>query len=401
MKSALLPLGIFRRILRVMGSAAVQPSVAVGRLLRQKRQEMRLTLREVSERLGGRGQRIPASTLARLEQGKLDPGVRRLHLLLDFYRVPPHLVADLIELENLAIEPPAETDLETLYRRGTQYWREGKIPEGLAYLFAVRQRVPDGDDARVLRQKATLGFAVAARNLGKYKLARQLVDDLLCEPPDPAILPRVLVLASSLWRGLGSMDVALALVRQAAATVDPTDDREVGWVRHQEAKLLIEAGHLDAGAEALRDALARYRRCGDSLGQGRAMLLDLRLAERRGDLASAIQRARALREFSERNGHGAVAISATLEWGRLLVQIGEVAGGLDQLRRGLSQAVLSNDQSLEFTAHYQLWKTYGILDDADRARLELEAAEYFVQFTDDHSPEADEVRALRREGARQ
>ena len=89
-----------------MGSAALKPSLAIGRLLREKRKERQLTLREVSERMAERGGRIPISTLVRIEQGKLDPGVRRLHALLRFYDVPPHLVADLVELEDLAVELP-------------------------------------------------------------------------------------------------------------------------------------------------------------------------------------------------------------------------------------------------------------------------------------------------------
>ena len=66
----------------------MKPAVSVGRLLRRKRKDLRLTLREVSERMAERGDRIHVSTLVRVEQGKLDPGVRRLHLLLRLYDVP-------------------------------------------------------------------------------------------------------------------------------------------------------------------------------------------------------------------------------------------------------------------------------------------------------------------------
>ena len=48
-----------------------------------------------------------------------------------------------------------------------------------------------------MRQTTTFNFASAARDLGKANLARQIVDDLQCEPPDPSIEPRILVLASS------------------------------------------------------------------------------------------------------------------------------------------------------------------------------------------------------------
>jgi transcriptional regulator with XRE-family HTH domain len=95
-----------------MGSAALKPSVAVGRLLRQRRKEMKLTLREVSERMADRGDRIPTSTLVRIEQGKLDPGVRRLHLLLRLYDLPPHLIADLVERVEAVVEERFGVKLE-------------------------------------------------------------------------------------------------------------------------------------------------------------------------------------------------------------------------------------------------------------------------------------------------
>ena len=160
-----------------MGSVAIKPSVAVGRLLRQKRLELKLSLQTAAERLEARGHRIPPSTLGRIEQGRLDPGVRRLYLLLDLYRIPPHLVSDLVEVETMAGTPPLIApgqDLQALHDQGLQHWRDGNVAEGLAYLFAVREFVPADEESRVLRQRTTLLFATAARNLGKYRLARQI-----------------------------------------------------------------------------------------------------------------------------------------------------------------------------------------------------------------------------------
>src|SRR5688572_3287668 len=130
-----------------MPKGIVRASQAVGSLLREKRLALGLSLRQVSDRLKEQGETIPSSTLIRIEQGKLDPGVLRLHRLLRLYKVPPLLVADLIELEDLAIEIPAGLDLETLYRDGADAWKRGDIPKGLAYLFAVRRHVPDDSAA--------------------------------------------------------------------------------------------------------------------------------------------------------------------------------------------------------------------------------------------------------------
>ena len=125
-----------------MGSAAIRPLPAVGQLLRKKRQELKLSLQSVSERLSAQGHRIPPSTLGRIEQGRLDPGVRRLYLLLDLYSIPPHLVSDLVEVETLAGTPPIlvpDHDLQALHDQGLEHWKKGNVAEGLAYLFAVRE----------------------------------------------------------------------------------------------------------------------------------------------------------------------------------------------------------------------------------------------------------------------
>src|SRR5262249_8414776 len=58
-----------------VGTAATKVSVSVGQLLRKKRHQFDLSLRDVSLRLAEAGGAIPVSTLARIEQGKLDPGV--------------------------------------------------------------------------------------------------------------------------------------------------------------------------------------------------------------------------------------------------------------------------------------------------------------------------------------
>jgi tetratricopeptide (TPR) repeat protein len=277
---------------------------------------MRLSLRDVADRLAERGDRIPPSTLARIEQGKLDPGVRRLHLLLALYNVPPHLVADLVELDTLTIEQPVAADLETLYRDGVAYWKSGDIPRGLAYLFAVREHVPVDDDARLLRQRATLTFAIAARNLGKFRLARQIADDLLCEPPEPSLRVPVLVLASSLWRGLGSGDVALGLIRHAGTLLAPDQHQEAAWVLHQEARLLVDAAATDEAEIVLDRALERYRRLEDRYGELRALHLRIAVLDARRDTEGALRLAQEVVEGSEREAFARLAVSSRLQLGR-------------------------------------------------------------------------------------
>lgn len=377
-----------------MGSAALRPSTAVSQLLRTRRKELKLTLREVSERIAEYGERFPTSTLVRIEQGKLDPGTRRLHLLLRLYDIPPHLVADLVELEEMAVEEPSSRDLGELYDLGIKHWKEGRIGQALAYLFAIRQQVPEDDESRIMRQKATHGFAVAARDLGKLKLARQLVEELLCEPPHSSMAVQTLITASTIWRGLGSPDMALASIRQARVLLKPEHAQQAAWVLHQEAKLLMESGALDESEQVLDKAVSTYRQLRDTEGEARALTVRVGLLGAKGDLEGALETARRALRLAEECGHELSIISCSLETGRLLIKAGAPGDALAHLHRALSQAVRQRNRIAEFHAHYHLWKAHEALADRDRVRFELRAAGYFVKFIDSQSPEAEEVRNL-------
>jgi transcriptional regulator with XRE-family HTH domain len=375
-----------------MPRAALKTSRNVGDLLRRKRSEMGLTLREVSERLRESGDPIPTSTLARIERGKLDPGVRRLHHLLRLYNVPPHLVADLVEMEESAQELPAVVDLAQSLKEGVEALRQGNIAKGLAHLFAVRQHVPGDDASRILRQRATLGFAIAARNQGKHRLARQIVDDLLVEPPDPSLLVSILVLASTVWQGLGSIHAASAFIHEAARSQLPDDDPLTSaWILHQKAKVLVASGDLSGADHAIAGAIDCYRKRGDTYGEGRALLSRIEILESLGDLAGGAGSAERALSIAEAHGHGQLQALARIELGRLRVRAGDAEAGLESLRKALGEAILIGDRHAQFVAHFHLWKAHERLGDQDRARLELDAAMYFVRFVDDQSTESLEI----------
>lgn len=382
-----------------MGRAALKPSAAVGRLLRHRRKELHLTLVEVADRLERDGERIPVSTLARIERGALDPGIPRLHRLLRLYRIRPHLLADLMDLEGLAVQPPVGKDLETLIEDGRRYWEQGDTAQGLAHLFAVRERVPADPAARLLRQKATLAFAIFARGLGKSELAHQLVDDLLREPPDPSILLHVLVLAASVWRGLGSLAAALAFQARAELEVDPGDPRQVAWVFHEKGKLLSAAGQHVAAGEALERAVEAYRAAADPYGESKALLAKVGALAAAGRFLDALEVARHVLSRSESLGHAQVELAARIEIGRNLVASGSAEEGLDALAAALAKAMMLKDRHGQFLAHYCRFKAYEAVGDLDRAALELEFARYFVRFVDEAMPEADEVRSALDTGA--
>jgi tetratricopeptide (TPR) repeat protein len=377
-----------------MGQTAIKFPAAVGQLLRQRRKEMGFTLRQVSDRLAERGERVHSSVLHRVERGQADPGVKRLYMLLHLYQLPPSLVSDLVELESLATKPPESKgkDLEKLEREGVESLKKGNIAQALGCLFAVRQFVPDTDESRILRQQTTITFATTARNLGKCRLAKQVIDDLLLEPPDPSLAVRVLTVAASIWRGLGSADAALGFVRQAETYLDKAERKEVAWVMHQKAALLFDLGRLDEAASILRRVLAQYRQLEDGYGELRAMYLRVRILDARGRHGDAIRCARRIVRMSETRGLERVVVFGQMALGPLLVKTGRISDGIKSLRAALEKAVSLEDRNAEFLLHYHLWKAHQLDGDTTRAQIELRMAAQFVGFVDDRTPEIDEVR---------
>ena len=107
--------------LLVMPRAAISSSPSIAGLLRDRRKELGLSLRDVELRTQEMGQVIPFTTLSKVEQGTVDPGVRRLHQLLRLYDLSPHLTHDLLDLEGFAAEFPegaSGRSLESLKEEG-------------------------------------------------------------------------------------------------------------------------------------------------------------------------------------------------------------------------------------------------------------------------------------------
>src|SRR6185503_19758778 len=109
-----------------MPSKPLEASPAMARLLRERRRELRLTLREVQSLTKESGKPIPHSTLARIESGRLDPGVRRLQQLLRLYRLPAQAAGDLLDLESVAGAVPFEREPMKLRDRAVEAWRAGR-----------------------------------------------------------------------------------------------------------------------------------------------------------------------------------------------------------------------------------------------------------------------------------
>lgn len=377
-----------------MGRIALQPSTAIARLLRDERKRRGWTLRDVEKQTRSLGRPIPFATLAKVEQGKVDPGIRRFHALFKIYDLPLELADQALDIEAFTSEPPAETPVASLYEDAIRSWKSGDLRRGLSNLAALRRRTSEDTADRIAQQKAILHIAIAVGSLGRYRLSRHLVEELLLTPPVPELLVQVLLQAAVCWHRLGSGEVALGFLVRAEANASPDDHHKTAWIAHERASTLASMGRLEEASSALFTALVEYRESKDAYGESQALAVGIRLLFARDDFEAASSAAREAREHAERHGfHRLVALRA-LDEGRALLQLGNREAGLAALSEGLSRAVAAQDQVAQFYAHYYLWKAYARAGDRARADMELEVARYFIRFLDAAEPEVREIRDL-------
>jgi hypothetical protein len=151
-------------------------------------------------------------------------------------------------------------------------------------------------------------------------------------------------------------------------------------------------------SSGIDQAIRLYRKLGDADGEARAMVVRLHALEGQGAHAAAVRCGRKAIRVAEEAGHELPAISALLEYGRLLIETGSTDEGVDELRRALAKTVVLGNKHCEFHAHYYLWKAYERTGDLDRMKFEFQAANYFVKFTDDTTAEARELRRAQAAG---
>ncbi len=375
-----------------MGAAALRPSVRVGSLLRNQRKELRLTLHDVSRKIQEKGEPLPISTLVRIEQGKLDPGVRRLHLLLRLYETPAHLVSDLIELEQMAVEEPKEKSLQALLKDGMAFWKEGDLGKGLSHLMAIRVYEPKDSESRLLKNKACIAFAGLAREMGKLKLAKMLLEDLLLEPIDRSLAADALIQLSVVWNSLGAPILGLATIRQAAEYTDGDDHEKHAQICHQEAKLHLKQKQSAAALKSVDCAINRYRKAKNTTGEAKALIVKIDIQESLGDLEAANRTARSTIRYAETNDLRLVAASARYHLGRLLVIRGLTQEGVEELRAAQAEAMMLEAKIIQFHTHFYLWKVYVQEEDNERSRFELHSAKHLLEFIDSSTEATRELR---------
>lgn len=376
-----------------MGRMAIQPSRALGGFLREQRLRMGWTLRDVEGRTRKLGRPIPFATLAKVEQGRVDPGLRRLHILLKLYDLPAGLAQEVIDLEEFAGVVPEPADAPTAYRDAVADWKSGDLRRGFARLASLRALSADQETTRREHQRSILALAVAVGSLGRYRLSRYLVDELLLAQPEREILVPCLVQAAVCWHWLGSCEVALGFLSRADANTGVTEHLQGAWIAHERASTLASMDRFDEADASLTDAIAGYHAAGEAFGESQARGVRVRIRLRRNEFAAARDAAREAREHALQHGFGRLVVLRSLDEGQALLELAEPEAACARLDDALASAIFSRDDVARFYAHHHRWKAFERLGNREQAEEELTAARQFVESLDAAVPEVAEVRA--------
>ena len=390
-RHSLLPSTRTPRIFRDMPRLAIRPSRAIAELLRSRRRDLGLTLREVERRAKSDGTPIPFTTLGKIETGSVDPGLTRLQVLLRLYGLPINAAGDLLDMEAIAGSVAATGDFRTLRDRGNDAWQRGDLPTAMACYLAMRRSAGEQEPDRDKRHDSILDFAVLAGKLGKHHIARQMLDELALDKPAPPVLFRLLVQSASTWQALGAPQLALALVNGAETLVEPNDLRGRGWVLQLRASIQIELSAFDDARANLAAAARAFQKARRPYDRALALVATARLGVSCGNGRTAVRDARKAAAYASLHKFARVHQLASIQEGSALLLVGDVERALAVLTRVLAAAVTSSDSVVRFYCHFYLSKVYAVSGDPSRSRLELEQAQYFVRFVDPGGQEASEA----------
>lgn len=379
-----------------MPRQAIKTSPAMARFLRECRKAQGLTLREVQELTAAGGESIPSSTVCKIEQGKVEPGLIRVRRLLDVYRKPLHHAADLLELEDLLDPAPQGLDAEELFSRGIAELKKGHLRQGLSLLMPLRAaEQPRDEPVPLLSQKATISMSIGLRQLGKFRLSLRMIETLLSDTSciDQSLALNAHVQAAHLWMDLGSVEISLAFLGRARVHLKDGDLKGESWILGHEANALAAAGRYDEAISKIEAALVLNEKSDDAFNRlvSHAQLANFLLSA--GHKERALEVVQAGLALSAESEYGTVRIDLSLWEGRILVELGEAEAGLARLNQALASAIELDDLAAQFNAHYHLWKAYVAMGNEMRAEFELNASKAHLRYTDEDSLEAREVRA--------
>ncbi len=377
-----------------MARVAIRPSPAVADFLRARRKRLGWTLRDVDRRASQAGSPIPFTTLGKIESGAVDPGLRRLHALLQLYGLPIQAAGDLLEMESLATGLPEEKSAKQLREIAHKAWQEGKTDLAVATFFAVRRMTSDDPALTKERHESTLSLAVLAGKLGKHHLSRQMLEEVLTESPDASLLVGILIQLALSWNSLGSPESAHAYLDRAERRLTASSHVERGWVLHLRACIEIATNDFGRAEANLQSAIKAFRAARRPYDEAMCLTTLARLYVEMSDAKSAAFAARRAIAIASKNGYARIRLLASVEQARAQLTAKTYEPALVILRSVLADAVTSSDNVARFYAHFYLWKAYLGVGAAVQAIHERDNAGYYLQFIDEASQEAKELRGL-------
>jgi tetratricopeptide (TPR) repeat protein len=365
-----------------MPRIAIRPSQDLARLLRERRAELKLTLRQAEERTRTFGKVIPFTTLSKVEQGRVDPGVVRFQQLLEIYDLPQQAALDLVALETMRGPLPRGADAEALYESAVRLRRAGDNAQALAHLYAVKDLVGREPRWTELRHKAQLQFGLLAGALGRFQLSKHLIEQLLEERPPAATVLRCLIQLAVCWERLGVQELALAALGRAELHAMQAGSQERAWVAQQRGLIDLALGNRDEAQRQLEHARKLYREAGDEQGSAKASFSLVRVLLAGGQAKAAIRAASQLVQATGAKALLGLRPQATVLLGLAHLGAKEFENALTALRTALAEAVSVDSTTARFLAHHYLAQVYAEIGDRDRAQAEQVAAEQFRKYID-------------------
>jgi len=371
-----------------MAKQQLPVSKSLAALLRDRREQLNLTLREVEDRSRQFGDPIPFTTLGKVERGVVDLGFPRLNSLCKVYGISLQTAGDVLDLEHR--EPIEQRPVAVLEEEAAESWKRGDIRNAMAVLASIRTRT---DLPAVERQQSLLHFAIVAGSLGRYQVSQSVIDDLLLEPPLPELLVRVLVQAAVCWHRRGCGEAALGFLSRAEHHLQPGDSAELAYVMHERASTLTSMGQLDEAEIAIEKALAAYRQAGKVHGESGALGVGIRIAACRQDHALAVERAQFALDHARSHHLQRLCCLRLIDKAKALIQLQRFADTWECLHEALVVAISEHDHAAQFYVYHARWRARLAEGDEEKALLELSAAQYAMRYVDAAGPEAWEIRS--------
>jgi len=367
-----------------MPRVAIRPSRDLAELLRRRRKELKITLRQAEERSRAFGNVIPFSTLGKVEQGRVDPGVIRFQQLLDIYDIPKEVALDVVALETLRGEAPDAREPEALYEEAVRLWNTGQTGKALGAMYALRKAVTDRPELDALRQKAQLHLAVVVGNLGRFHLSKCLIESLLRERLPDAIRLRCFVQLATDWVRLGNHELAVAMLSRAETLAAGAGPLEAGWVAHEYGIIALAGGNHDEAARFIERARSLYLKAGDDRSVFKVDMSRVRLQLARGEAESALALGEDL--LARSSAFSALHAPVLILIGHAQLASGAVDTSLASLRQALEEAEAADDSPSRYLAHHFLSVAYAEAGDPAHATAERTAAQQSrgsIDFTPD------------------